>query len=407
MVDVIIVGGGASGLVCGIEAAGRGRRCLILEQKEKAGKKLYATGNGRCNFANRHVSLSCYHSVCEETEPEIGRIITPKSCRETEEFFRKLGIPAVERDDYLYPRSGQAGALVHALEQAYREYGGELRCNETVKDIVWLGEHEIRVTTQNQSYYGKRLVLATGGMASPNLGSDGSGYQLARHIGHTVTTCLPALCGLTCKEPGWNRLQGVRTKGMAALWRDGVLLCRDSGEIQFTGYGVSGIVIFNLSRYAGIELEHGNPVTLLMDFFPEYTKEALTEQLKQMQKVCGYRTLLSVWSGYLPDKLAGYLLGRLGIPDTLPIAAVTLKQLKALAALGKSFSISITGEKGFSEAQVTAGGIPLKEIQLDTMESKIRPGCYLLGELLDVDGCCGGYNLLWAWETGRRAGSQI
>lgn len=407
MVDVIIVGGGASGLVCGIEAARRGKRCLILEQKEKAGKKLYATGNGKCNFANRNVDLSCYHSVQENKEQGISQVITAESCASVEDFFLELGIPAVERQGYLYPRSEQAGTLVQALEQAFLEYQGQIHCGESVQSIHWQKDGSVKVTTKEQTYEGKQVVLATGGAAAPNLGSDGSGYALASKMGHTVTTYVPALCGLKCKEKGWNRLQGVRAKGSVALWLGDRLISKDRGEIQFTKYGVSGIVIFNLSRYAGLGLKEGKQLRLAMDLFPEYMEEQLLNLLKELQARCGYRSLLSVWSGFLPEKLAAYLLERLEISESLPLENATSEQLANLVDIGKDCSITITGTNDFLEAQVTAGGVPLQEVQLDSMESKVQPGCFLVGELLDVDGCCGGYNLMWAWETGRRAGKQI
>ena len=206
MFDVIIVGGGASGLACGIEAARRGKRCLILEQKEKPGKKLYATGNGKCNFANRNVEPAAFHTT---GNPELlSGIVTRELCRQTEEFFREMGIPSVERQGCLYPRSEQAASLVRAMEQVFLKENGTILCNERVEDATWDASGTVvTVLTKENHYRGKKLVLAAGGMAAPGLGSDGSGYTQAKAMGHTITRCVPALCGLKCRERGGNRLQ--------------------------------------------------------------------------------------------------------------------------------------------------------------------------------------------------------
>ncbi|MCM1494188.1 MAG: aminoacetone oxidase family FAD-binding enzyme [Bacteroides sp.] len=408
MVDVIIIGGGASGLVCGIEAARRGKQCLILEQKEKAGKKLYASGNGKCNFANRMVEAEAYHSVAENGRMFLSQVITGDICQEAEEFFSELGIPAVERQGCLYPRSEQAAALVHALEQAFFQWKGRILCKERVERIRWEKEAScFRVQTQTQDYTSRKLVLAAGGMAAAQLGSDGSGYELAAMLGHHVTSFAPALCGLKCKERGWNRLQGVRAKGRVELWQDGVPMGQDTGEIQFTQYGVSGIVIFNLSRYASLGLMQNRRVHLVLDLIPEYTREELLELLQKLRMSCGFRSLSGLFAGFLPDKLADFLIAKAGLEGTDASSRLSQRELEALISCCKQLNIRITAANSFEQAQVTAGGVPLEEIQLDTMESKCCPNCYLTGELLDVDAICGGYNLMWAWRSGRRAGRSL
>lgn len=406
MFDVIIIGGGASGLACGIEAAKRGRQCLILEQKEKPGKKLYATGNGRCNFANRRIEPVFFRT---NGNPElISEIVTPELCRQAETFFREMGIPAMERQGCLYPRSEQAASLVHAMEQVFLQEKGTIRCNERAEKVKWDSSGTAAIiTTKGNHYKGKKLVLASGGMASPNLGSDGSGYTLARAMGHTITRCVPALCGLRCREQGWNRLQGVRAKGQVTLWQERHALAEDSGEIQFTQYGVSGIVIFNLSRYAAFELAEKHRITLTLDLFPDYSAKQLQKNLQDLQADCGYRGIQDILSGFLPEKLSGFLIQRAGIPGRLSCKSLTSEQLWTLVQTCKAMTIPITGVNSFEQAQVTAGGVPLEEINLATMESRLHTGCYLAGELLDMDGACGGYNLMWAWETGRRAGRAI
>lgn len=408
MVDVIIIGGGAAGLACGIEAVKLGKTCLILEQKEKLGKKLYATGNGKCNFANRNVELQWFHSVEENAEPLIADVIHEDICGEIEHFFYELGVPAVERQGYLYPRSEQATTVVRALEQAYIQRKGTIKCGKRVEKLQWSEQKkEFTVQTDAGVYKSKKIVLATGGMSNSKLGSDGSGYGLAKQLGHSVTACLPALCGLQCKEKGWNRLQGVRARGTVQAWINHNLLAEEQGEIQFTQYGISGIVVFNLSRYASIGLQEGKKVEFVLDLLPEYSKEEFKNMLLDMQKCCPNRSVYEIVSGFLPDKLAAYLLERIGLQKEQLIRECQEPTLKELIQTCKCLKVRIVDSNDFNQSQVTAGGVPLSEVNLDTMESMIQSGCYLTGELLDVDGSCGGYNLMWAWSTGRRAGQNL
>ena len=359
MVDAIIIGGGASGLICGIEAGRRGKQCVILEQKEKTGKKLYATGNGRCNYANEVLTDSCYHTVNPADTGLVSQVIKENTWRELKDYFQMLGLPTISKQGYLYPRSEQAAAVVHGLEQAFLAAGGRIQCGEHVTRVQWKERKNCgTVWTETQSLDGRAVVLATGGQAAPVLGSDGSGYKLARELGHKVTVCVPALCGLKCSEKGWGQLQGVRAKGRVELRLDRRSILADTGEIQFTTYGLSGIVVFNLSRYAALGLHKKQYVEVVCDLLEEYEEPVLIRQ----------------WEG--------------------------LKTCKRLA-------VPITGGNSYEQAQVTAGGVPIHEVELQSMESRVQPGCYLIGELLDVDGSCGGYNLMWAWETGRRAGRYL
>lgn len=406
MEDVIIIGGGASGLMCGLEAARRKKRCIILEQKEKAGKKLYATGNGKCNFANTRLTEDCYHSVSSEKH-QLGQVINSDSWKQIMERFLELGIPAVERQGYLYPHSEQAAAVVQALEQAYLAAGGTLLCEEIVTNIRWRSDSQVQILTKQNAYTARKVVLATGGCASPKLGSDGSGYRLAEQIGHSITVCVPALCGLRCKESGWNKLQGVRAKGSVRILYQNQCLAEEQGELQFTQYGVSGIAVFNLSRYAGLAKEEGSSVKLQIDLLPEITKEELVAVWKKLQTTCGYRSTVEVMTGWLPDKLSSFLAARVGISGSVRFEELSKQQMDRLTGEMKNLTISIIGTNTYEQAQVTAGGIPLSEIDMITMASKLHPNCYCIGEILDADGKCGGYNLMWAWETGRRAGIHI
>lgn len=408
MEEVVIIGAGASGLACGIELGQRGISCLILEGKEKAGKKIYASGNGKCNLANRNISADKYHSMGASGYEQIRSIIPETAAVSVARFFQKIGIPFTERNGYLYPHSEQAGAVVHAMEQTVTGLGGRIQCDTYVTSVEWNKKRNcFQIYTNGERYQCRKLVLATGGAASPQHGSDGSGYKMARQLGHSVTLCLPSLCGLKVQTSGFQKLQGIRAKGRATLFIDGQQIAIESGEIQFTQYGLSGIAVFNLSRYVGDALHKQKKVHIDLDLCVELTEQELLNLFKQAKQISGYRMIGSVLSGIIPEKLARYILKYQGISEEMEIRHLKPENMNRMIRMIKEFPADITGTNPLEQAQVTTGGIPLSEIDLDTMESKVCPGCYLTGELLDVDGCCGGYNLMWAWESGRRAGQSI
>lgn len=408
MEEVVIIGAGASGLACGIELGRRGISCLILEGKEKAGKKIYASGNGKCNLANRNISADKYHSMGVSGYEQIRSIVPETAAASVEQFFHEIGIPFTERNGYLYPHSEQAGAVVHAMEETVTGLGGHIKCNTYVTSVEWNKKRNcFQIHTNEERYQCKRLVLAAGGAASPQHGSDGSGYKLAGQLGHSVTPCLPSLCGLKVQASDFQKLQGIRAKGQASLFIDNRRITVEHGEIQFTQYGLSGIAVFNLSRYAGVALHKRKQVRIDLDLCVELSEQELWTLFKQAKQISGYRNIGSVLSGIIPEKLARYLLKHQGISEEIEIRHLKPEDIKRLIQMVKRFSADITDTNTLEQAQVTAGGIPLSEIDLDTMESKLCPSCYLTGELVDVDGCCGGYNLMWAWESGRRAGQSI
>lgn len=408
MEEVVIIGAGASGLACGIELGRRGISYLILEGKEKAGKKIYASGNGKCNLANRNISADKYHSMGASGYEQIRSVVPETAAVSVEQFFREIGILFTERNGYLYPHSEQAGAVVHAMEQTVAGLGGRIQCDTYVTSVEWNKKRNcFQIYTNEERYQCRKLVLATGGAASPQHGSDGSGYKLAGQLGHSVTPCLPSLCGLKVQASGFQKLQGIRAKGQASLLIDGQRIAVESGEIQFTQYGLSGIAVFNLSRYVGPALHKRKQVRIDLDLCVELSERELLALLKQARQIFEYRNIGSVLSGIIPEKLARYVLKYQGISEETEIRHLKPEDSNRLIRMIKSFPADITGTNTLEQAQVTAGGIPLSEIDLDTMESKVCPGCYLTGELIDVDGCCGGYNLMWAWESGRRAGQSI
>lgn len=428
--DVCVVGGGASGLMAAICAARQGASVLLLEKKNQAGKKLLATGNGRCNYSNRVQKPECYRG----NSPVLcGRILERFPVTATVEWFQEIGILPVERDGYLYPASGQAASVLRALKREAERAGVELHTEEEVVSVrrwsVRGGQEGVLEKRQKASssqegvlekqklaggfsiqtakgcYFAGTVILATGGMAAPVHGSTGDGYGFAGKLGHHVIPPVPALTSLILAEGFTKQWAGVRIKGKVSLYNDaGKLLAEDRGELQMVSYGISGIPVFQVSRFAAVELAAGREVSLVLQAMPDWQAQELCEELLRRRGRAPEQSMGDLLDGILPDKLAAVYLKRAGNLIARPAGEIPEKTVRKLAELICHMKLRVKEVSGFDKAQVTAGGIPLKEIKEESMESLLCPGLYLAGELLDVDGICGGYNLQWAWTTGYLAG---
>ena len=403
--DVIVVGGGAAGLMAAIQAASMGAKTAILDHHEVSGKKILATGNGKCNFTNLMQGESYYRC---DTPAFVLHILEAFSALDAVDFFRELGVLTKERQGYCYPRSGQATTIRNALMRRVEALNVELYNGIGIRKIQQEKDGFV-LDTKNGIFASKSCILATGGMASPKTGSDGSGYIYAKTLGHTVKKPLPALTALTA-ETGWlKQTAGVRADAKVSLLVDGTCVAQDTGEVQMTEYGVSGIPVFQVSRYASLALEENQRVEVVLDFAPEYTEDALREFLKdQVAQVSGDKTWKELLAGIVNEKLAVMLCTQkhLGERTIASVSEAKRRQLqRELVHLLKQVKLSVNGTKGFSFAQVTCGGIPVEELT-EQMESKKVPGLFFAGEIVDVDGICGGYNLQWAWSSGTVAGRQ-
>lgn len=381
---VLIAGGGASGLVAAIMAAGGGAAVTVLEQNEKPGKKICATGNGRCNLTNLEMPKGAYRGSHPEFTADALRFF---SVQDTIRFFSKIGIYTTNRNGCLYPHSNQAQSVVDVLCMEARSRGVKIKTNAQVisvqkKDSIW------QVHTNDWVYEGDAFILANGSKASSISGSDGSGYELAAELGHSVIEPLPALVPLKCKGNAFSSWSGVRTEGTVTLCVNGIPFKKETGELQLTEYGVSGIPVFQVSRYAVRALKENCQVSLLLDFLPEFSTDGLALFLKQRKENCPYKNEKELLTGLFPEKLI----------------KVLCSQKNLLAAI-KTFPLTVSGSMPFSQAQVCSGGVDTKEVNSQTMESKLVSGLYFSGELLDIDGACGGYNLQWAWSSGALAGT--
>lgn len=387
-----VIGGGASGLCAAIEAKyfDNSINATVFERMPKAGKKILVTGNGRCNFTNENLSPSHFYG----DSIFLRRILT-SAFADTENFFRSLGVLSFREDGRIYPRSQQASTIQQALVDAVEAADVKMRLEEPVTSLKKSGN----IFFINGECF-DCVIVAGGGRASPVHGSDGSAYPLLESIGHTKTNLYPALCGLTYKDKKLNMLKGVRAECKATLSADGKNLGEETGEIQFTEKAISGIPIMNLSHL----VKKNKQLSLTLDLCADISYSELLEHLEGARGSTPEKELESVLSGVINTKLGFAVLNAAEIKAHTPIKVVTRSRIKKLCDILKGFEIEITGTRDFNNAQITCGGIKTDEICAETMMSKITEGLFICGEILDIHGDCGGYNLHLAWTTGRIAG---
>ena len=403
---VIVIGGGASGMTASMFAARQGAAVTLLEHMDRVGKKILSTGNGKCNLTNRRMDASCYRSNAPGFPMEVlGRFGEP----ETEVFFEELGIVLKDRNGYLYPASGQASSVLDALREELSRLGVTIvtECGEAEVAAPGSGKggnQEWTVLCKKGRFCSDALILAAGSKAAPSTGSDGSGYDLAKRLGHRIIRPLPALVQLRCREKFFKQISGVRADACVSIWADGERLAYDQGELQLTDYGISGIPVFQVSRFASVALSRGAQVKAEIDFYPELDRKELGRFLRERRQLLGDRNADSFLTGWFNKKLALLFLRLAGISPDRNVSSLTETQLSELGRRIKQFETEIAETNLFANAQICCGGVDVREVNPHTMESKKRKGLYLAGELLDVDGICGGYNLQWAWSTGALAG---
>lgn len=383
MPSVIVIGAGASGLMAAIVAARNNANVTIIERMNKAGKKIFATGNGKCNYTNTYYDSDCYRG---DDTSIVGSVLKQFSVNDTIEFFKNIGIYPTSRDGYIYPNSNQASSVVEVLMMEVKALGIKVMLEENVVDIT-KEKNGYLVITDKKRYKSDKVIVAAGGMASPKLGSDGSLFRIVKKMGIKIVKPLPALVSLKCCDKSVKKISGVRTKARVSMCGH-----TQEGEIIFTDTGVSGIPVMQLSRYASKMLDKKKKVYINIDLLPDIEKEDLIKLLKARKNACRYKDNYQILVGLLNNKLANYVL-----EDKISYMADRIKNLV--------FEIKETNS--FENAQVTAGGVSTSMVDASTMESKLHKGLYFTGEILDIDGTCGGYNLQWAWSTGYIAGCSV
>lgn len=377
---IIIIGSGASGLAAGISLLRCGYDVTILERNNISGKKLLLTGAGRCNFFNSDQNIVHYHSSDKDI---LAKIITSDNIHLVEDFITSLGIVPKVKDGYYYPFANQAYNMKELLERTYLDLGGKIKYNYLVEKI----EKKNSLFLINDTISCDKLILATGSKAYKMTGSDGIGYQLAKKFNHHIVKVLPSLTSLITREK--INLKGVRVDAKVTLYEDGVKVREELGQVQFTDYGLSGICIFNLSYYAVKGLNKNKKEVITIDLMPFMDKVNFKNK-----KV--YDLLL----GFLPNKMIDYILKTLDISKNVYDEDLSNDKKQELTKILKEMEFNITSYKEFDFSQVCSGGVSLREINPLTMESIFVKNLYIIGELLDVNGDCGGYNLTFAFLTG-------
>ena len=406
---LLVIGGGASGLTAAIVAARAGAQVTILEQRESVGKKLLATGNGRCNYTNTDLNVSKFYTA---EEAFITDLLETYSATFMLDFFKKLGVLSRERNGYVYPYTDQATTIRDALVSELHALHVTIHTTTTVTRISPIAphhnssEHAYIVETNQGKFTAERIILATGGKAGLPRNASGDGYHLASQLGYPITPLTPALTGLQGAGTFYKKIAGLRVDATVTARINQQELGSDTGEVQLTDYGISGIPVFQISRLISQALaQHTKQVEVVINFLPRYTTIEMEHLIQQRLAVLGGRTMQEFVNGIFKDKLGRFLLETARIPSTILAKDVTPNQWKHFLHTCMEFRISIIGVNDFAKAQVTAGGIPLSSFT-SHLESKTHPGLYVTGELLDVDGICGGYNLHFAWATGILAGTH-
>ena len=400
MNTIAILGGGASGMAAALAARESLDNCvLLLERQNRVGRKLLATGNGRCNLTNENADLTRYHG-------ENVSFMLPAMERfpvgETLAWFRTLGlITRTEPSGRVYPLSDNASSVVDALRLALEARGAEVLCGWEAAEACRDGDGFLITPVQGDPIRCDKLIVACGGMAGSKLGGTRAGYALLSALGHGRTALRPSLVQLKTENTWTRSMKGVRTQAVLSLERNDWSLAFARGEVQFTDYGVTGPAVYDLSRAASFA---GEGCTLCLRLLPEMEKAELMDYLLQKQADFPNYKAENLLSGALHNSIARTILRRAEVPADARLWSLTEKTLCLLRDFILRFELPLLGTLSFEDAQVTAGGMVTEQFNPETMESLLVPGLYACGEVLDIDGDCGGFNLQWAWSSGRLAG---
>ncbi|MBA4509667.1 NAD(P)/FAD-dependent oxidoreductase [Clostridium sporogenes] len=402
--EIIILGGGASGIVASIISKDMGSDVAILESNDRIGKKILTTGNGRCNITNENISNCKYYS---NNNNFYKFILSQFTLEDTKNFFNSLGLPLITLNEgKIYPMSLQASSVLDILRLAIEDRQIPIYFNNKVKNIK-KSNKEFVITTENEIFQCKKLILASGGMSAPNTGSDGSGFKLAKNLGHNIIDPVPGLVQLKLDFPYLKSLSGIKFDGNVKLPLDNKILREEFGEILFTDYGISGPPILQLSSLASKLLYNNKKVYLQIDILPNMSKEELINLLENHWGTFYYRTIHDSFIGIINKKLIPTLLKYCGIKNIhMPCQDISWQEKEKIFNTLKNWTFIITGTNSFKNSQVTCGGVDTSQVSNKSLESLKVKNLYFCGEILDVNGDCGGFNLQWAWSSGYIAGKN-
>lgn len=391
--SVTVIGGGASGLAAAIAASAHGARVTVLERLPRVGKKLLLTGNGRCNLGHAGFDFSHYHG----TLPQAERIL---SQFDVQAYFRRLGLyTRTDAEGRIYPMSNTAASVLDALRFAAAQRGVQTLCGQQVTGLSPRGG-KWQIFCGDARFSADAVILAAGGSAAPSCGTDGNLLPMLQKMGYPVNPPRPALCPVPTDAARVKALKGMRVRAAVSAMADGRVLKTESGEVQFTEQALSGICIFNLSRLAA---EYGARMELSLDLLPDAASDAAKHLLHELMQQRGDLPAGDLLTGLLPKRVAETLIRQSGGAGHLPARELSAGTVQTLCALLRDWRFPVKGTAQFAQAQVTAGGIA-GHCVTDTLESKLHRGLFFCGELLDLDGDCGGYNLTWSWASGETAG---
>lgn len=400
--DLIVVGGGASGIMAAIIAKDLGIDVAIVEGNDRIAKKILATGNGRCNITNNNIKspFAAFHS---EGPDFFTQALSEFTVEDTKNFFLSLGLPIIELENgKMYPQSLQSSSVIDIFRMAIDDRNIPLYTNCKINSITKKNKFNLSTSNEEYQYFTcSKLILSCGGKAASKTGSDGSGYKLAKSFGHNIIEPLPGIVQLKLDYPYLKSISGVKFEGSVSILIDDKVIRTEYGEILFTDYGISGPPIMQLSAYASKALSKNSKVTLRVDMFADKSKDDVENFFATHFSIFNYREISSSLIGVVNKKLIPTILKDSGIKDIhQPCSNVDWKYINTLINKFKCWEFNCIGTNGLANAQVTIGGVDTSQVNKLTLESNLVKDLYLCGEVLDVHGDCGGFNLQWAWSSG-------
>jgi hypothetical protein len=402
---LVVIGAGPAGIMSAISAAERGIEVLLLEKKNQIGGKIPYTGDGKGNLTNVNLKKCYYHSCSPEF---VLPALKTFDFQRAGHFFENLGLKLyIDERGRVFPYSREALIIQKLLAAELKRLNVEVISGIKIEEIRRMGSLFEIIMEHAPSFYAQQIILATGGLAAPQLGATGDGYRWAKKLGHHLIAPFPSLVQLTTKVPNFHLLNRIKlAEVILTLFIDEKRLLEKRGDLLFIPHGVSGTAIFALSRAASEALVQGKKVAIQINLVPGLSTEELTTFLPEKKKNFPQQLLLLLLQGILPERLSQFILKSLNIDFDLPVGLIPEYMIDSIIESITHFFLPITGTQSWKYAQVTGGGVTVKEVNSETMESKIVPHLYFAGEILDVDGDCGGYNLQWAWSSGYLAGKS-